>query len=339
MKKPRNIAFGILAVIITMLIFFAILELTLRLVTDKKVKVNPVILRYSDNKELIYELTPNAAIYNSVNITINSKGTRDYEYSFVKQANTTRIAVLGDSIAFGMGLNITDSFPKVLENRLNENSDGKFQVINFGVPGYGTKEELEMLKAKALKFDPDIIIISYALNDPEISTSLQSYFSQNPRNGTRICRIHSIGIPISCGSRDFIDSLAISDFVYSKLLNIKDNFQGDYFTRVHKDEKLWGNAADSFNEIRKISDKNDIKVIMVIFPVLYDLDDYKWEWVHEMVRNESDKNGFIFIDLLEAYSKYEAEELRASKDDLLHPNKKGHEIAAEEIYEFLEEGK
>ncbi len=105
---------------------------------------------------------------------INSKGLRDREYPYEKPEGVFRILVLGDSHAAGHGVDLQDAFPKVLEAQLNGNSPGKFEVINGGVGGYGTANELAFFLTEAHKYEPDIVLLSFVTgtdvrdNSPEL---------------------------------------------------------------------------------------------------------------------------------------------------------------------------
>ena len=77
-----------------------------------------------------------------------------------------RIVVLGDSLAFGIGLSDREVWPRVLESALNKNQDDfEFEVINAAVPGYTSVQGLTYLKANGLKFKPEIVITCFGLND------------------------------------------------------------------------------------------------------------------------------------------------------------------------------
>ena len=43
----------------------------------------------------------------------------------------------------------------------------RYEVLNFGVVGYTTKQEIEKSKTSGLKFSPDIVMIAYFNNDFE----------------------------------------------------------------------------------------------------------------------------------------------------------------------------
>jgi hypothetical protein len=53
-----------------------------------------------------------------------------------------RVAVLGDSFTFGLGVANDENFVA----RLNAESDGRLHYLNLGVPGYSTDQELLLLK-------------------------------------------------------------------------------------------------------------------------------------------------------------------------------------------------
>ena len=107
-------------------------------------------------------------------IRINSDGLRDEEHSKLKPKNTLRIAVLGDSYAEALQLPIEKTFWKTMERELN--TCGCFggmnvEVINFGVGGYGTAQELVTLRKKVWAYSPDIVILAFCSRNDIIDNS------------------------------------------------------------------------------------------------------------------------------------------------------------------------
>jgi hypothetical protein len=122
----------------------------------------------AENNKVLYELKPNIDSYFKLKkFNTNSQGQRDKEYSIVKPDNTIRGLVLGDSFTMGSGVEIEDVYHSVVENALNERSDGiTYEMINFGVGGYNLLNYLGLLEEKVARYDPDFIIIGYcAFND------------------------------------------------------------------------------------------------------------------------------------------------------------------------------
>lgn len=118
------------------------------------------------DKDKVYRLKKNhSGIFAEKPFKTNSFGYRDSEIAVKKPKNRIRILVVGDSIAFGHGVFDHETFPEQLEAILNDNAKAyHFDVINTAVPGNSPFQEYYDLK-RGLKFEPDIIIIQFALND------------------------------------------------------------------------------------------------------------------------------------------------------------------------------
>ena len=101
-----------------------------------------------------------------VTYRINSLGMRGAEASLAKPTDTFRILVLGDSVAFGWGLEEQDTLSSQLQQLLDSASTGKhLQVWNAGVPGYATWQELSYLVEKGDALRPDLVIVPFLFND------------------------------------------------------------------------------------------------------------------------------------------------------------------------------
>ncbi len=107
-------------------------------------------------------------------IKINSDGLRDREHAEDKPADTFRIAVLGDSFAEGLAVPIEKTFWAVMEERLNAcKAFGakKVEVINFGVSGYGTGQELMTLRRRVWRYSPDMVLLAFTTANDLINNS------------------------------------------------------------------------------------------------------------------------------------------------------------------------
>jgi len=52
-------------------------------------------------------------------------------------------------------------------NRDLANTGVDYEVLNFGVSGYGVAQAVETLRSRALQLDPDIVVYAYCLNDAQ----------------------------------------------------------------------------------------------------------------------------------------------------------------------------
>ena len=96
----------------------------------------------------------------SYQVSNNSYGMRFREISIDKPKGIKRIAVLGDSFVWGLGVPDHERFTEVLERQLN----AKAEVLNFGVTGYGPIQYYLNID-KILMFQPDLVIVVFCLGN------------------------------------------------------------------------------------------------------------------------------------------------------------------------------
>jgi hypothetical protein len=102
--------------------------------------------------------------------SFNALGCRDRDYPLPRPSGTTRILVLGDSFAMGVGVKEEDTLAKKLEYLLNNEADTtgskrSYEVINCGVSGYGTHEERLFYQLFGEKYEPDVVLLVMIWND------------------------------------------------------------------------------------------------------------------------------------------------------------------------------
>src|SRR5262245_9242525 len=92
-------------------------------------------------------------------VTINRGGFRGPEVPTAKPPGVLRIAVLGDSFTEAMHVPYEDTFCAVIERALASCPLGGqwAQVLDLGVSGYGTGQELLTLRQQAFRYEPDVV--------------------------------------------------------------------------------------------------------------------------------------------------------------------------------------
>lgn len=99
--------------------------------------------------------------------TTNSRGYRTTrEFSVPKAAATKRVLLLGDSFTFGQGVDDSQTFAAETQRRLEPIcAPARAEIINAGVPGFGTSQELARLESEGLALEPDIVVLGFYAND------------------------------------------------------------------------------------------------------------------------------------------------------------------------------
>lgn len=101
-----------------------------------------------------------------VAIRTNSMGLRGPEIALPKPEGVFRILILGDSVTFGWGVPEEATYPSQLATLLALLRPAQhYEVINAGVSGYGTWQELLWLQSVGLQLEPDLLIVQVHLND------------------------------------------------------------------------------------------------------------------------------------------------------------------------------
>lgn len=280
-----------------------------------------ILHRASDVPGLAFELSPNRQKkFEQVWVRTNNFGMRDTEPVPIEDDSVFRIAVLGDSFTFGYRVTGEETYPNILEARLNEGAPEKrFDVLNMGVSGYGTQDEALVLEHKALAWKPDLIIVGYVLNDPETGPvqPLTSYF-QEPAVWQRFHLARLIA-RVKHG------------------LDVKFLGGGDYYRYLHaKGHENWDSVVSGLEDIRRLTEERQIPVLVVVFPERPEKrwGSYLYDDLHQQVVDISLEKDFAVIDLLERFKKHPPRRMRVRLLDS-HPSTWGHAVAADAIYKWI----
>ena len=148
------VAFGILAALV-------IGEIGLRLLGLAK----PAFYTYDQYRG--WALRPGAQGWDTKEgeayVRINREGFRGPETTIAKPPGTLRIAVLGDSFTEAQQVPEDRTFSAVIGRSVADCPalrGRKVQVLNFGVNGYGTTQELMTLRHQVWQFSPDIVVLA-----------------------------------------------------------------------------------------------------------------------------------------------------------------------------------
>lgn len=100
----------------------------------------------------------------SSELRFNSEGMRDIEHTREKPQGTYRIAVIGDSFVTAQEVAFNQTFFRQLQHILKQRGKN-LEVLGFGVRGFGTDQEYLLLENYALKYDPDLVFLTFVPND------------------------------------------------------------------------------------------------------------------------------------------------------------------------------
>src|SRR6266550_2296125 len=99
----------------------------------------------------------------SFTTTTNALGFRDRDFSPSKTVKT-RIVALGDSFTYGWGVEVEESWPKILEQRLRS-SDLDVEVANLGKPGGSPRNYADIAEQSIPLLHPDVVVVGVLQGD------------------------------------------------------------------------------------------------------------------------------------------------------------------------------
>jgi lysophospholipase L1-like esterase len=108
-------------------------------------------------------------------IDINSRGLREREIPYEREAGVHRILVVGDSQVVGFEVAQDETFTRVAERALR-GAGHRVEIINGGFRGYGTDQVLLFLREEGLEYRPDLVLYHWGLNDPQDNMTLHRPF-------------------------------------------------------------------------------------------------------------------------------------------------------------------
>ena len=292
------------------------------------VQINRATIERTTNPRLLFELRPGASIQAEVHYSINSLGMRGPEVAEEKPGGITRVAVIGDSIAFGYWVEEQDAFPRQLEAMLG--GPRRAQVLNFGVPGYDLEQYVETVRARALAFAPDVVVVAFCLNDLEGLTSYE----------------YGLTVDRAARRRSFLGATYERLLSHSRLLSwIEYRMSGLEARRIYVRAREKGPLYDEtpeqqvprleaeFTALETLLKPRGIPGLVAVFPVFGKrFDRYSHRDLHRAVVGAAEAAGLAAVDLLDCFSAYDFRDVRV---DLIHPSPLGHRIAAHAIRDAL----
>ncbi len=105
-------------------------------------------------------------------VSFNSAGMRDRDHRIEKPPGVFRILLLGDSFMEALQVPLEAALPSLLEVELTDRTGRSVEVVNAGVSGWGTDDELRYLTEYGLQYQPDLVVVAMTLHN-DISDNLR----------------------------------------------------------------------------------------------------------------------------------------------------------------------
>jgi hypothetical protein len=280
-------------------------------------------LLFRKNATRLYEISPgidDVVGYGYVRITINRSGFRDDVDPIVpKPAGTWRAIVLGDSFTFGGKVQLADTFAKRLEKLLGARDPARrYEVLNLGVPGYKSEQELALLREQGMGLEPDLVIVAVTMSFA--GAPVQLYPDRQPAWPAFHRFIKRF---------DFVQFLYTNWKRYASLLREGFSQPERTYPDLAEGSPYWEASKADLREMARVTEEKGVGLLVVLWPMLVRLDgDYPYTAEHRRVVEACEKLEIPVLDLLPSFRGIDVSTLWATRDDH-HPNPIAQQRAAE----------
>jgi lysophospholipase L1-like esterase len=272
----------------------------------------------------------------------NSLGFRGPEIAETKPAGGLRILVLGDSITMGEGVQEEETYVRRLEEYLR-GGPRAVETINGGVGDTGTKEQVDILKERGLKLDPDVIIVGFFLNDSRPPWGFAGELGARGwlRRHSRLADVLYERLTLW----RWVHQQGEDRFAWMDLANkIGLPKTPDALSALISSAKYdWGSAWDpaswsslspQFAEIKRLAGAGR-KVVLVVFPVVYQVYSPDAGEPQAYAKEMAVKLGFYYLDLLPLLRAHAVQAREPLFYDYCHPTPAGDDLIARDLAMFL----
>ncbi len=323
----HNLLKKLALLVLTLAVTAVLLEVALRIVFYHSMDFSMEMWKYAvqlkhpvSNPNLSFAHRANShAFLMGSDVTINSQGLRDHEYSLTKSPGVYRVLVLGDSTTLGWGVPLDQTTAKILERELNaQHTAGyqRFEVINTGVGNYDTVQEVTYYETQGRKFHPDLVILMYFINDPE---------------------------PVPRENRGFlIDRSYLIAFLtnrYDGLLRrfgTRPNWK-TYYGSLYDDNRPGFQACKAaLQDLAVATRKDHTKLLVALLPELHEINNnYPFIAAHQKIKDVLAAEHVAVLDLIDGLRNHGPESTLwvTPLDD--HPNGKANSLTAEQLRDWI----
>ena len=278
-------------------------------------------------------IRPNSDKYfMGVRYRFNSQGIRGPERTPYPKPGVFRIIVVGDSVTMGHGVAEEDTYPALLEQKLNAAAMAdRFEVINLGISNANLASVVERLNTLGVPLHPDLIVYGFTLNDIEETDAYR-------RSGAG-----PVGVARLENFRRFRHSpFYLLRAVWPRLMSLQELLwtePGTYAWELNDNyfdnEEAWRIFDGGLAGLANVGARLGVCVNVLIHTHIYYLNRFHpFVPVYKKVEAAAETHGLSVTESLPYLLGHPADALKVSWLDP-HPNAAGDRLLAQALYDGL----
>lgn len=250
------------------------------------------------------------------------RGPADYSY---EKKTPLRVAVLGDSYTFGVGVQPDETFCARLQAKADRAAPGRVEFLNFGVPSFSPVLEYLYLRNETLKYKPDLVIVMLDLCDVQDDYNYEQHLVYAPDGSILACDplrtrgswdawqfLKTRSVLCSVLDEKVVQSyrkmrtIGFAEYFKNKKRHVRnkteillnpdiDNIEFDrfLFMREKKNPEIvsrhWERTAKYLKMIKDLCDRNGVRMALAAYPYGQEVGTNQWEKGREYWAFDKDK--------------------------------------------------
>ncbi len=336
-----------------------ILEIGLRLTRDSPEPAVPLHVTCGDCPYL-YELNPDHP-------DVRDREERQDD-SVERLQSTINVMVLGDSVAYGVGVPFETAFPQRLDDLLTAQF-GDVSVLNAAVSGYTPYNQLQQYVSRDRDIPVKFVVVAFSMNDivdPELhwnytedaieNIPLEAYPNlryheehvvpilearkrEREQGGTELGRLVRSAVNVTNITDQEASYAVVDGRRWPTYITGEDTISIEVLTDYDSPEWVW--LRGMYDRLAEEVASDGARLVIAVLPLAYQIDaEYPFLPQKQFARYCGERS-LMCLDLLPAFRARGGESLflgeRLGYTDIWHLSDKGHAVVARELHAFLEE--
>lgn len=220
----------------------------------------------------------------------------------------------------------------------------RHDVLNLGVCGYNTEQELALLEEKGLKYNPDMVVLLYLYNDINYADLREGEAGSGSSAAKRRRPTGAVGVFVH-RVKNWLADVAFSHTKALLTFKFRAARPGGVATARElayfpEHSKGWQRTQEALGRLFQLGKDRGVRTMVFLLPYMTTDPQLvpsvsEAKRLNEPLRVFCRAHGVPFHDLIDAMlADGRAETRRISRVDA-HPNRAGHRVIGEEMYRIV----
>lgn len=263
---------------------------------------------------------------------INADGWRGPLAAGDPDPHRLRVACVGDSLMFGLGVAEEQTFPAALERAFARGSPPvEVEALNFGVPGYRAEEKARLIESLLPAHHPQLVL-------------MQVYIQEDARGWSRLARLQArdpLTRWLRPGGAEWVEALRQRSLVVDRVVSaLLGRAYHDHWAQANQratagSGRAWDELRSGVLHARAAAEAQGAVFALVLFPMLHR---HQGEFTSAALGRRLDalaeEQGLLYLDLHAAFEDLPLEPLRVHPEEY-HYGPEALELAARATHDLL----